>query len=139
MEIAHDLYGFYAKANEFIKKNNFKDVFAITGPMLKASMEAITESDDSNGQLGGFINDVISLFAVVADLSEAARALKEQVFFFLKDELDNKIYFDYGDFGYEMLDVFKKLALQLSNTEEFLSFYGCTIIKAPKQILRLSP
>ncbi|MEO8109116.1 MAG: hypothetical protein ABI594_03745 [Ginsengibacter sp.] len=102
-------------------------------------MEAITESDDSNGQLGGFINDVISLFAVVADLSEAARALKEQVFFFLKDELDNKIYFDYGDFGYEMLDVFKKLALQLSNTEEFLSFYGCTIIKAPKQILRLSP
>lgn len=128
-KLANGLYGFYAKANDFIKQNNFNDAIAIARPMLKASMEVITESDDSNGDLGGLIDDAIGLFAVVADSPEAARALKEQIFFFLKDELDNKIYFDYGDFGYEMLDVFKKLALQLGNTEQFLSFIDAALSK----------
>ncbi len=128
-KLANDLYGFYEKANEFIKKNNFSDAFALAKPLLKTTMEAITESDDSNGNLGGLIDDAIGLFAVVAGSDEAARILKEQIFLFLKNELDNKIYFEYGDFGYTMFDIFQKLAVQLNNAEAFLNFTDAQLSK----------
>ena len=52
-KFANELYSFYEKANEFIKHNNFSDAFALAKPLLKSTMEAITESDDSNGNIGG--------------------------------------------------------------------------------------
>ena len=92
-------------------------------------MEAITESDDSNGNIGGTIDDAIRLLEMIADADKAASALKEQIFFFLKTELNNKVYFNYGDFGYELFAVFEKLAVQLNNAEEFLSFIDAQLPK----------
>ena len=120
--LAGDIGRLYLTGTELIKHNNFSDAFSLAKPLLKSMMEAITESDDSNGNISETIDDAIRLLEMIADADRAARALKEQIFFFLKTELNNKIYFNYGDFGYDMFAVFEKLAVQLNNAEEFLSF-----------------
>lgn len=120
--LAKDLDSFCAKANEFIKQNDFNNAFSLGKPLLKASMEAITASDDSNGNIGGIIHDAINLFALLTGSNNAAFALKEQIFLFLKTEINNKMYFDYGDFGYELFDVFQNLSIQLNHEDDFLSF-----------------
>ena len=120
--LAGDIDKLYHTGTDLIKHNNFSDAFALAKPLLKSMMEAITESDDSNGSIGETIDDAISLLEMIADADKAARALKEQIFFFLKTELNNKLYFNYGDFGYNMFTVLEKLAVQLNNAEEFLSF-----------------
>lgn len=120
--LAKDLDSFYAKANEFIKQNDFNNALALGKPLLKASMEAITTSDDSNGHLGSLISHVINLFALMAGSDKAAFALKDQIFLFLKTELNDKMYLGYGDFGYEIFNVFQNLATQLNRENDFLSF-----------------
>lgn len=124
-----DINKLYITGTELIKHNNFSNAFALAKPLLKSMMEAITESDDSNGNIGGTIDDAISLLEMIADADKAATVLKEQIFFFLKTELNNKIYFNYGDFGYELFSVFEKLAVQLNNAEEFLNFIDAQLPK----------
>ncbi|MCF0059319.1 hypothetical protein [Dyadobacter sp. CY356] len=45
---------------------------------------------------------------------------KEDLFLFLNIELGKDVYFDYGDFGYELFNIFRYLAIQLGKTEDFL-------------------
>lgn len=115
--------------SDYISKNNFRDAFTIGRVILKAMMETITQSDDSAGNIGSTISSTVELLQTIADAKEAAIELKEQLFLFLKDELGNKLYFDYGDYGYELLEVFKEMAIQLNKADEFLNFTDARILK----------
>ncbi len=110
-------------------KNNFKDAFALAKVVLKAMMEAITACDDSNGYLGGTIDNAINLFAAIAEAKTAAIDIKDQVFYFLRIELNDKEYFNYGDFGYNLFSIFQNLAVQLNKPEAFLGFIDTQIPK----------
>jgi hypothetical protein len=66
--------------------------------------------------------NAIQLVETIGNAPKAAPALKEQVFTFLQAELTNPVYFSYGDFGYELFDLYRNLALHLGNTEEFTQF-----------------
>ena len=117
-EIDKLLAGGFANA----AKNNFRDAFSLAKVVLKTMLEAITACDDSNGNLGGTIDNSINLIAAVAEAKTAAPDMKEQVFNFLLTELSNKEYFNYGDFGYNLFFVFQNLAVQLNKSEAFLGF-----------------
>ncbi|MEP7318627.1 MAG: SWIM zinc finger family protein [Panacibacter sp.] len=127
--LAGDIGKLYITATQLIKKNNFSDAFVLSKSLLKAMMEVSTSCDDSNGYIGGTIDDAVSLLETIAGSDKAATALKEQIFFFLQTELGDKIYFDYGDYGYEMFGVFQKLAIQLNNAETFLRFIDAQLAK----------
>ena len=45
----------------------------------------------------------------------------------MRKELDNKDYFDNGDFGYNLFLIFKNLAVQLDNITTFLAFTNAAI------------
>jgi len=126
-KLAADIDKLHATATELLRKNNFSDAFAIARVLIRRMMEAITSCDDSNGNIGGLINDAVQLLEMITDSDKAARTLKEQVFIFLEKELTAKIYFDYGDFGYDMFALFQNLALQLNNKEDFLNFIEAQI------------
>ncbi|GEO07055.1 hypothetical protein AAE02nite_47190 [Adhaeribacter aerolatus] len=111
-----------AGGEEFIRKNNFRDAFALARVVLKALMEASTNSDDSNGNIGSTIYQAVQLIQNIAGAGQAAPELKESIFIFLKTELDNPVYFNYGDYGYDLFDLFQMLALQLNHPAEFLTF-----------------
>ncbi|MDO8993250.1 MAG: hypothetical protein Q7U83_09315, partial [Daejeonella sp.] len=48
--------------------------------------------------------------------------LREEVYNYLLKELGDKSYYEYGDFGYELFDIFETLAIDLSRSNEFFSF-----------------
>jgi hypothetical protein len=106
----------------FVKKKNFKDAFSLAKPLLKEMMEVIMACDDSAGNIGSTISDIVQLIAAIAGADDTAPELKEQVFNFLQNDLSNAIYFDYGDFGYELLGIYRNLAIELGKPEQFLQF-----------------
>ncbi|MCJ8165541.1 SWIM zinc finger family protein [Pontibacter sp. E15-1] len=108
--------------HDFISRNNFSDAFALARVVLKEMLEVQMGCDDSAGNIGGTLYEAVELIEAIATSDTAAPALKEQLFSFLKTELSNKEYFDYGDFGYELLSVFENLALQLHKPEEFIGY-----------------
>lgn len=112
-----------------VNKKNLRDAFALAKPVLKEIMGVITYCDDSAGNIGGTIDHAIRLIEAISEANETAPELKEEVFDFLQTELDNKLYFDYGDFGYELFTVFERLAVKLNKAEEFLHFIDAQFIQ----------
>ena len=105
-----------------IAKNNFRDAFALARAVLKPMMLAIMDSDDSNGNIGGSIEGALGILENIAAANAAAITIKEQLFGFVTSELGNKMYFDYGDFGYQLFSIFQILAVQLNAGDIFLRF-----------------
>lgn len=119
--------------HDLVAKNNFSDAFALARVVLKEMMEVLMACDDSAGNIGGTLYETVQLIEGIATSDAAAPALKEQLFSFLKTELGNKEYFNYGDFGYELFAVFENLAVQLHKPEEFISFLDAQIAKLTGQ------
>ena len=113
----------------YVAKNNFRDGFALAKAVLKTMMEAMQNCDDSNGNLGGNINSAIGLLERIIDADTVAINIKEELFNFLLKELNDKIYFDYGDFGYHLFSLFQKLAVQLDKAAAFLTFVEAQLLK----------
>ncbi|MDQ6481044.1 SWIM zinc finger family protein [Dyadobacter sp. LHD-138] len=112
-----------AKAEKAIDADNFKDASVIVRVVLKQLIvDVIPEADDSNGSIGATISDAISILGSIAESALCARTLKESIHDFLATELSNGVYFDYGDFGDDLFDVFRNLSVQLNRNETFLSF-----------------
>jgi SWIM zinc finger len=114
------IFKIIAEAEKLADKNNPKDAFLIAQALLKQVTSTIEYSDDSNGSIGNCIDETIELIANLAKKEIVAIELKELIFEFLSAELRNKIYFDYGDFAYGLLNIYKTLALLLGKHKEYL-------------------
>lgn len=125
--LSNDISNLLANAEDLLQKENFRDAFVIVTAVLKEMMDVITYCDDSNGNIGGTISETITLFGNIAD--SAPVSLKEEVFSFLLTELNNKVYYEYGDFGYEMFEVLERLATDLSKSEEFLNYIDTQVLQ----------
>ena len=110
------------KGMEMIVVKNFVSAFLLGKAILKEMITIYPNCDDSNGDIGGSFYTIVDLFETLSDADQAALTLKQQIFDFLKSELANKDYFDYGDFGYDLFGVFHNLALQLRRTDSFVEF-----------------
>ena len=112
----------------YVAKNNFRDAFALAKAVLKPMMVTIQNCDDSNGNLGGTIESSIELLGEIAGSNEVATDIKEEIFIFLMLQMNDKSYFDYGDFGYNLFHVFQDIAVQLNSTTAFLTFVDVQIL-----------
>ncbi|PSR52727.1 hypothetical protein AHMF7605_03900 [Adhaeribacter arboris] len=119
--LAKEVNKLLENSQDFIQQRNFRDAFMLATVVLKAMLKVATESDDSSGNLGGTIAHAIELLETIST-SAAARELKEQVFLFLQEELSHKVYFNYGDYGYNLMEVFQNLAIELNKTAVYLNF-----------------
>ncbi|GAA3962104.1 SWIM zinc finger family protein [Mucilaginibacter dorajii] len=106
----------------FADKKNFVEAFVIATVALKEMIQVITYCDDSSGALGDALINITELISSIALGDDAIMDMKERVFGFLQTELTDGIYFDYGDFGYELMDIFQTLAEEINKHEEFLGF-----------------
>ncbi|MEO6685059.1 MAG: hypothetical protein ABIN24_03810, partial [Dyadobacter sp.] len=110
-----------SKASESINTDNFKDGLTIVEVILKQLVtEVVPNADDSSGKLGDTITEAIELLSTVAESDLCSRELKEYLFTFLETELSNGTYFDYGDYGYDLFDVYRNLAVLLFKEKEFM-------------------
>ena len=122
-----DIEKFLGIGDEYLAKNNFVDAFALCTAVLSGIKEVLTYCDDSNGNIGECIGNTIELLSNIISAKEAAITTKEAVFIYLQKELDDKDYFDYGDFGYNLFSVFKNIAIQLDYSTVFLEFTNAKI------------
>jgi hypothetical protein len=120
--LAKEVNKLLANGEDLMHKNNFRDAFTLASVVLKTMLEPATESDDSNGNIGGTLSNAINLIQTISSAGQTAPALKEQIFNFLLTELDNPVYFNYGDYGYDLFALLQDLALQLNHPDEFLNF-----------------
>jgi hypothetical protein len=111
-------------------KGNYLDAFLVAKPVLHAMAEVLPNSDDSAGNLGSTIDNVVQLIATVAEAPQAAPDLKEQIFAFLQGELTSRVHFEYGDYGYDLFAGYRDLAVHLGKTNEFVRFVDAQV---PKQ------
>ncbi len=113
----------------YIAKKNYRDAFALSRSVLKCMKETIANCDDSSGNLGESIDNTVDLIEKIASADDVAIVLKEEVFEFLRMELVDKDYFDYGDYGYNLFSIFKDLAVQLNKAAIFQLFTNDQISK----------
>lgn len=117
------------KGYEFMGKKNYRDAFAVAKSVLREMMQVVTACDDSNGLLSDTVFKSVELIDSVAGHEDVPVDMKEHIFGFLQTELNDKIYFEYGDFGYDLLSVFEDLAITFAKHKEFLDFIDAQLSK----------
>ncbi|OMP75000.1 SWIM zinc finger domain-containing protein [[Flexibacter] sp. ATCC 35208] len=127
--LTNEIKKLVAKGDALLAKKNFREAFTLARAVLKQVTELIEYSDDSNGNIGDAIFSIIQLIENISLAKEPTIELKEQIFSFLQTELSNQLYFDYGDFGYEMITVYQSLAELLKKEKEFLQYVDTQIAK----------
>ncbi|WP_316837140.1 hypothetical protein [Pedobacter nutrimenti] len=130
--LAGDLQNIINTGFELVEKRNFLDAFELAKVALKETMEVITYCDDSSGSIGDTISFCIELLEQIAINPDTGIPLKEQLFFYLEKALKEDIYFDYGDFGYDLIPVFELLSVKLGQTKIFLKYIDNELSK-PEQ------
>jgi hypothetical protein len=99
---------------------NYKEAFAIGQVVLEELTDLLENSDDSNGEIGGAVSDAIRIMDDVAQSPEIAMEFREQIFDYLAKQGTQKVYFNYGDYGLEVMDVLLRLAPKISNPYRFI-------------------
>lgn len=119
-KVSRELEKIVAMGYQYAEKDNFKDALTVAQVVLAELMSAYPEADDSSGELGGTFYSISELFDFLATSSMGLR-LKEELLEFLAKELQNQSYFDYGDAGYELMNILPKLALALGEPDLYLT------------------
>lgn len=117
-QMATELTQFLSTIEEFIRKSNYRDALVLAQLMITRTIKTIEYCDDSSGSVGDVIGYAIEFLARAVE--DAPFMLKEKVIEFLAKELKHKIYFDYGNFGYDLMNIYEKLSLETGEIEQFL-------------------
>jgi len=120
LELVKDIDNFLVNVHEMIHKMHFRDAFAISIAILNEMRYVLTYCDDSAGNIGDTISETVSIIKRIA--TDAPITLREEVFNYLLKELDDKSYYEYGDFGDELYDIFENLAIELRRLNDFLCY-----------------
>lgn len=107
---------------QLANRNNYKDGFIIATVVFKEMMQVLTWCDDSSGSVGDALFYAMELIEHIAEDEALPVDMKIRIFDFLHRELKDKLYFEYGDFGYELVPAFKELAMFLNRSDEYLQY-----------------
>lgn len=127
-KLARELDKILMQGQYYLSKKNLMDASTLSMVYIKEVMPTITYADDSNGSLGGAIDSGITLLSDIA--VQAPTVLKEKIATYLNKELQQDLYFDYGNFGYDMTDLYAQLCLDVGKIDDFLHFADLAINKA---------
>lgn len=113
-------------AKQYFSKNNYRDATVLYQIIIKEVIKVVEYCDDSNGYVFENVNEAIS------NLGEMIHApvsfdFKEKITDFLKEELKNKIYFDYGNFGYDLTEIYASFSIKTDRKIEFIQYLDSKI------------
>lgn len=97
-------------ADTAIERKNFREAFAIGKLLCHEVLQLIQASDDSAGNIGGVLSSAIQIFDNLAAAPTLSPELCDSIFEHLLKMLEDKDWFSYGDFGYELLRATEKIA-----------------------------
>ncbi len=95
-DAADELGSLLEKAKYFSTQSNFKEAAAIAQSIIEAIPRHYETVDDSNGELGDLFKDATGLLLQIAENERADIELKKEIFYWVGNEVKEKIYNDYG-------------------------------------------
>ena len=113
-------------AKQYLSKNNYRDATVLYQIIIKEVIKVVEYCDDSNGYVFENVNEAISNLAEMIH-APVSFDFKEKITNFLKQELTNKIYFDYGNFGYDLTEIYGSFSIKTDRKIEFIQYLDSKI------------
>lgn len=118
--LARELTKILNDVRKLLSEGDLRNAFKINKIVLRETVYAITDADDSSGYLSGVVEEAIEILQHTFEL--CAIDLKEEIFSFIDTQLREKIYFESGDIGLELFEVYVNAAVALSKANQFLAY-----------------
>ncbi len=109
---------FLENAEKYLANNNFKNVFYISTALLEEMTEAFQYGDDSNGDLGYFVESATELLSKLTQ-EKLPKTLKEEIFGYCISSFKKQL-FKGWDWHLEMLHIASELIDNESDTNTIL-------------------
>lgn len=116
-----DVDEFLMKADNYFKKGKLNQAFCITAAIAMEGIQAIQYVDDSSGECGGAIHASFEIIENIVNHHKASSELKERIFNWLHEQVQNKDYNDYG-VGDTLDPLFFDLAVSLKSLDVAYKF-----------------
>lgn len=85
---------FLDNAEKYLENNNFKNAFYISTALLEEMTKALEFGDDSNGDLGYFIDSSMELLSRISD-QKLSTSFRKEMFSYCISSFDKKIFSDW--------------------------------------------
>jgi uncharacterized Zn finger protein len=128
-KLGKELNQYLDVAKKHLAKNNYRDATVLYQIIIKEVITVVEYCDDSNGYVLENVDEAISNLGQMVNVP-VSFDLKDKITDFLKQELNNKIYFDYGNFGYDLTEIYALFCTKTNRTEEFILFLDFKIQSA---------
>lgn len=128
-EVSTEIDSLIEHGYSFAKKQEYQKAFKVAKALLLPTTELIEHTDDSGDCIGGNIDYIIELIALIAKEGMDVNGLPQEIVDFLSTELQNKLYFSYGPYGNELFDIFQSLSIYLKKADEYLDFISRQLAK----------
>jgi hypothetical protein len=109
-EFSDDIETVIQAAETAILRNKYHEALTIGQVLCDEVFPVMRECDDSAGHVGDVVSAGIDILSSCVDV-ELSADLQLQLFQYLEKALADSTWFDYGNYGYELLEVGEKLAL----------------------------
>ena len=120
-KLGKELNQYLDLAKQYLSKNNYRDATVLYQIIIKEVIKTVEYCDDSNGYVFDNVNEAITNLAEMIN-APVSFEFKDKIADFLKQELKNKIYFDYGNFGYDLTEIFASFCIKSDRKDEFLQY-----------------
>ncbi|GAQ14830.1 hypothetical protein MODO_2522 [Myroides odoratimimus] len=104
-----------------IQRHRYKESLDIIKAALTEVIKVVEYCDDSSGHIGVLLSEILQYLDKLIESQEIGE-LKLDLMEFLESQINREIYFDYGDYGYDLLDSYKMLCFKTENKERFLTY-----------------
>lgn len=117
-QLGRELQKLLKQGQGYLAKNNLFDTYIFSKTFISQTIPVISYSDDSHA----YISDAILMgLELLMDLAyQAPLPLKENIIEFLDKQLQDPIYFEFGDYGYMLVDLYGDLCDDLNKLDEFI-------------------
>jgi hypothetical protein len=126
-----DVTQFQMKADDYYSKKNYNEAFCIAAAITMEGVKAIQCMDDSSGECGGAIYESFQIIENILS-SKISAELKERIFNWLYEQVQNSDYSDYG-VGDSLEPLFFETAAWLKQLDIAYKFVDAKIIELDKE------
>lgn len=96
-----------------VARKNYREALALGQVLCREMMPVVQACDDSAANIGEVVSFSIQILENIAKARDADPELLDQLLKYIEVALVDKSWFEYGDYGYELLDVAEKTALRI--------------------------
>jgi hypothetical protein len=118
-KFAQAMYPLLQDGDHAVEQQQYAKAVAMSQAVASECIKLMAYSDDSAANISGLVNDAIDILQQVAEAPDMPEDKLTELYDWIERELRDAIWFDYGDFGQNLLRVAESTARR-SGTNRFL-------------------